>query len=573
MAEIAHSFTSVPSLKSHTGDNNWTDISDATIGDAIFTSGDTYLIVATAQVRGTAINNQYGIKVQHGTTDFAASEAQVDPASSAVHYFNYTWFTTWTAVASEGIKFQFQTTDSSTDTVEADMLGLFSMNLSNDLTKDTDWHFDENSSTSTVNNTYTGDPTDSAITFTPGTADDDWLVMGSVRIENLVGNTNYLTALDRAGEATSTLPEVSQEGEATGEFILFPVLRTFALGAAENVFRPVTRNDGAGAVRQRTHNSIFALNLDKFSDQTNIYSEVSTLLNGTDFADEIQSTPYAPSATGNIWAGGYWRSDSVAGQYLKGRMQIDNADMPPGQTTAAYELNDAADTSDQWAVVHQAVINLDTSTHTVDLDGSSEDLTNVWALERSIFAVSMELAAATSSQTTRDLGETFPFSDDLARNFWGDRLGADIRDVFTFSDSFTADLILIRELSDTVATFADQLNKDAIYIRTPQDSVSFVDDLARDLINIRELQDTSTFSDALDALLINIRELQDSFTFSDDLARDQDLVRLVQDTLTLVENLDRTNTGDSDTVADHHRFKLWQNLRRWRLYKPRDQIH
>ena len=193
--------------------------------------------------------------------------------------------------------------------------------------------------------------------------------------------------------------------------------------------------------------------------------------------------------------------------------------------------------------------------------------------EACIAALAIKEGAVSSSATTRDLQDSATFSDDLARNFWGDRLGADIRDVFTFSDSMVADLILIRELSDAVATFADQLNKDAIYIRTPQDSVTFVDDLARDQDLVRELQDTSTFSDALVDLLHFLRELQDTVSFSDALARDQDLVRLVQDTLTLVENLDRTNTGDVDTVSDHHRFKLWQNLRRWRLYKPRDQIH
>ena len=181
---------------------------------------------------------------------------------------------------------------------------------------------------------------------------------------------------------------------------------------------------------------------------------------------------------------------------------------------------------------------------------------------------------AGGSTTTATPQDTFTFSDALARDFWGDRLGADIRDIFTFSDSMVADLILIRELSDTIATFTDSLNKDAIYIRTPQDTATFIDALARDLDLVRELQDTFTFSDALTDLIHLLRELQDSFTFSDDLARDQDLVRLVQDTLALIENLDRTNTGDdAATVTDHHRFKLWQNLRRWRLYKPRDQIH
>ncbi len=574
MAEIAFSFTSVPSIKSHSGDGNYTDISDATIGDAIFTSGDTYLLVVNAQLNGTAIGNLYSLKVQHGSTDFASSEVIHDPAATAVHYFNYTWFTTWEAIDSEGIKLQFRTT-TSTETVSSDFVSLFAMNLSNDLTKDTDWHYDENSSASTINISYTGDPTDSAITFTPDNADEDWLVMAYNRIAVLGGtNFNYLSALDRAGEATSTLPELSQEGESsTNELLVMPIMRPFNLGASENVFRAVARTDSATVKRNRTHNAVFALNLDKFSDQTTIYSEVSTLLSSTDYATEIQSTPYAPAAEGNIWVGGFWRTDSISGQFVKSRIQIDNADMPPGQTTADHELNDAADNSDQWAAAHQAVINLDTSTHTVDLDGSKEN-SDVWALERSVFAVSMELAAGeASSQTTRDLQDSLTFSDDLARNFWGDRLGADIRDIFTFSDSFTADLILIRELSDTVATLSDSISRQCELLRRPQDTNVLVDTITRDLDLVRELQDTSTFSDVLDVLLINIRELQDSLTFSDELARDQDLVRLVQDTLNLVENLDRTNTGDSDTVADHHRFKLWQNLRRWRLYKPRDQIH
>ncbi len=210
------------------------------------------------------------------------------------------------------------------------------------------------------------------------------------------------------------------------------------------------------------------------------------------------------------------------------------------------------------------------------MEGEGTAVSHSWSGGGSVcnsLACEIAIAPDSSSQTTRDLQDTATFSDDLARDFWGDRLGADIRDVFTFSDSMVADLILIRELNDTVATFADSLNRQCELLRRPQDTNALTDDLVRDLINIRELQDTSTFSDALDALLINIRELQDSVTFSDALARDQDLVRLLEDTNVLVENMTRTNTGDVETIADHHRFKLWQNLRRWRLYKPRDQIH
>ncbi len=213
------------------------------------------------------------------------------------------------------------------------------------------------------------------------------------------------------------------------------------------------------------------------------------------------------------------------------------------------------------------VKSLDADGFTMVMDDADSAAMFVW------YAAFGAVAAGGSSATTRDLQDSVTFTDDLARNFWGDRLGADIRDVFTFSDSFAADLILIRELSDTVATLSDSLSRQCELLRRPQDSNVLVDTIVRDLDLIRELQDTSTFSDVLDVLLINIRELQDTVTFSDALARDQDLVRLVQDTLVLVENLDRTNTGDTDTVADHHRFKLWQNLRRWRLYKPRDQIH
>ncbi len=572
MAEIAFSFTSVPSLKSHTGDANWTDISDATIGDAIFTSGKSYLIYVNAQVGGSATGAGFGIRTLHGTTAFGESVFSFDPGSTLVGLNNYGWFTVWEAVTDEGIKLQF-TTQSSTETVQVDFCTIFSMNLTDDLTKDTDWHFNENASDHTMESTY-GNENDATITFTPGTADDDWLVMSYCQINPQSANVNYFSALDRSGEATSTLPELSQEVESTSiDEMMLPIIRVFSLGAAENIFKAQAKHDTTGDKTDVEHGAVFALNLDMFVDQVNVYSEVSTLLSSTDWATEVQSATMTPSATGNVWSGGWWRTGSAVGKHVNSRLQIDNADSPPGQTAAVHELADAWDSTDQLPVFHQSVDNLDNSAHTFDVDGSLED-TDTWAIERSIFAVSMELvAAASSSQTTRDLTESFSFSDDLARDFWGDRQGADIRDIFTFSDSFTADLILIRELSDTVATLSDSISRQCELLRRPQDSNVLVDTITRDLDLVRELQDTSTFSDALDALLINIRELQDTLTFSDELARDQDLVRLVQDTLTLIENLDRTNTGDTDTVADHHRFKLWQNLRRWRLYKPRDQIH
>ena len=572
MAEIAHSFVSQPTRQEHTGDANFTDISGAAITSGNFTADDKYLIVVSAQADLSEIGDQHRIQTLHGSTAFAESELVWDNGNSAIGRNNYMWFTVWTAVTDEGIKLQYKT-DTSTFTVGADTITLFSMNLSNDLTENTDWHFAEDATDHTVAASY-GDADDASVTFTPGTASEDWLVLSYSRLAPGDSTTNWYGAIDRSGEATSTLPEASQEREASGDRMLPTTFRVFELGAASNTFKSQCRHDGAGEIANRVHNSIFALNLDKFDVQSNSYTEGSAALSVlTDFDTEISSVTFAPSGTGDVWSMGWWQFNTgLAGTYCKSRLQTDNSDSPPGQTSAAYEKEDSWDNNDLLPVGHQTLDNLDSSVHTVDMDASGE-ANSPGAEQRSVFAVTMELAAASSSQTTRDLQDTATFTDDLARDFWGDRLGADIRDVFTFSDSMVADLILIRELSDAVATFADQLNKDAIYIRTPQDSISFVDGLARDLINIRELQDTATFSDALVDLLHLLRELQDTLTFSDELARDQDLVRLLEDTKVLAENMTRTNTGDTDTIKDHHRFKLWQNLRRWRLYKPRDQIH
>jgi len=79
------------------------------------------------------------------------------------------------------------------------------------------------------------------------------------------------------------------------------------------------------------------------------------------------------------------------GDSSKGRMQVDNADQPPGQTPDDHFQQAAWDSADENHHNYQTVERLTAAAHTIDLDASRESDTKV-AEDRIIFAVTMDLA-------------------------------------------------------------------------------------------------------------------------------------------------------------------------------------
>jgi hypothetical protein len=389
MAEIAHAFTE-QNTNQTTSSISYVDVTGANIASGNFTVGKKYLLYITAQLANSLGNRQAYLKVLHGSTDFAESESNREQVGAGVRR-TYTFLTVWTAVSGEAIKLQFHASNPD-ETVGVDQVAMLAINLSDDVTEDTDWFFNERS----TDDTLSGTPTDGAsITFTPGTASDDWLVLVTAQYDPVVDTDRVLQVLDRSGEATSSLPQADvglQEADSSG--ILHGMARVFTLGAASNTFKEKSTAQSGSPIR--LHSTIFALNLNKFDRHAFAYTEADENLSATDYATELQTASITPTVTGDVWMGAYWGFDKNAGARLaKFRVQVDNSDQPAGQTTDAYDFRyDSNYDGDEDPFLLSTLANLSNAAHTVDLDASVDDVTGTPAgQQRTIWAVTMELAA------------------------------------------------------------------------------------------------------------------------------------------------------------------------------------
>ena len=386
MAEIAHTAVEQLTEQTHTGDTLWTDIPGASIASGNFTVGKKYLLIAHC-LKQYNESGLAGFKVLHGSTDFASSDAQFPPDSGVAAYYPYFWWTVWTAVSGEAVKMQFKVDDNAR-TVKARRITLFAMNLSDDLTEGTDWDFAENSTVTDLSTTWST-TNNAAITFTPGSAGDDWLVMTRTRIDANVSfsSFNMEGRMDRGGEATSTEPKASEEREASTELKIFSLLRTFNLGASSNTFTEKSRESGATSF-QRTHSGVFALNLAKFDVQANSWLETEVTLSTTDYATELRSISITPNVSGDVLVLGSWAHDVAAvSAKAKGRIQIDGTTKPAIDDVEQIQAYAAID---EILVQSSFVQNLTAAAHTIDMDGSSVT-TARGAEDRQLVAFTMEL--------------------------------------------------------------------------------------------------------------------------------------------------------------------------------------
>jgi hypothetical protein len=126
--EIPHAFQSVTSQQ-QTSNTAFVDIPNAYIKSSNFTAGHKYFLYFTGITTGsgTGDGDRFTIRAAHGSNEFAGSKLLFSPSSTST-YHQYAWFTVWEASAGEDIKLQFNAT--SGDTISADQITLFSMDLS-----------------------------------------------------------------------------------------------------------------------------------------------------------------------------------------------------------------------------------------------------------------------------------------------------------------------------------------------------------------------------------------------------------------------------------------------------------
>ena len=386
--------TPVTTEQSHTGDTSWTDVhANAEIATGAFTGSKKYLVIVNALFRGSDIENVFGIKVVHGATptDFATSVKQIEPNNIATHDYDYCWWTVFDQPATpETIKVQFKTLDSG-QTVFADEIRVFAINMTDDLTENTDWHFNENTSGATHTTTAFGaGQTDRAsITFTPGSAGDDWLILSRARIAvKSVGVNFEIATLDESD--TLVRSKISHEGEdITNEFRVHTIPYVAeGLSAAEHTYQIQTRDDLTG-INDYDSSAILALNLDLFESHS-VIQTAGTVVTTTSFTEIATLGSYSPTTTGDHLVIG----DAVLQvgfALVRLRLQFDGTSDPTGWETDITQWR-AWDVTDEFNLPVAVIRSISSGGVTVDLDGDSGDTFQSWA-DRTIIAFSMELAS------------------------------------------------------------------------------------------------------------------------------------------------------------------------------------
>lgn len=371
-----------------------------------FIPGHKYLILVQYQWAGASTANEYGMQVAHGGVAFPGSVGVVEPSSTATHNA-YNYFTVWEAVASEAIAVQAFANDGNDIDVELGTLLIIDLD---EFTEDTDYFFDEVEADTTLSNTMSS-TNNASVTFTPGVADEDYLVIAQASLDSAVNTSNMNTQLRRSGESAEIFPTYSQEGEDVTEDLLPNLMvRAVTPGAVSNTFQTESNQNGGGPFGTRTYSAVFILRLNAFLSHGLSFTNGSVTLD-TNF-DLPTSTNVATNAhTRTVLAsdllilGGFSLNpdENEGDQPIKARMQFDNTDEPATQTTKDYSQLDGWDAEDKLAWKLADILSGETlASHTLDVDASGNSGTPQQTVGNR-YAIQLELAQLVVTDETFDV--------------------------------------------------------------------------------------------------------------------------------------------------------------------------
>lgn len=402
MAVIAHPNVAQNTVQRHVGDANWTDISGAEIGAGSFVGNATYLIVAVAPYGSTNAAVRVGIRLLHASTVFSGSQSSIEPQGSVdVRLHPYFYMARFVQPATpELIKLQFQI-DSTIHTAHVDTISIFTMRLDADLTENVDYVYAEDDDTGGSTALTTTWAEFANIVWTPGNADDDWLIIGSSAWEVNATDSTTFTRLRRGIDPASPdddQPQFSEEGEDTAEVRVEGLHRVFTLPSS-SIEMAVDMKDGAAAnVDNHSRSAIFALRLDSFEDHA-FFWNVAEVDPGAGGA-EIGNIDITPTTTGDFLLLGFAVSDvESVSRAMNIQFTVDGTETPTGVYSHSAAV--AWDPTDENPMVIMAVPSL-ASGASRDLDfDAKEALADTVAEDRSFVVFSMELAAEAVGNTRR----------------------------------------------------------------------------------------------------------------------------------------------------------------------------
>jgi len=398
-AELQHAFAEQTTRQTRVNSSSYATISGATISNSSLTNGKKYLLFATA-VCDTSDTSTLLLKFRVATSAPAAfddSEHIALEVSSSGNRSQYMWWTVWTANGTDSINVQFACT-AGIHTVGADQVTLTAIKLSDDLTENTDWGY--NDVTASTSLATTDSTTNNAtLTVTPPAASTPMLVLTRARSTASSTTRSIATRIVRSGEASSTTPfcQLEPRNSTNPDAYVNILARVFSCGNASNTFTEKSFSTTASA-HTRTNSAVFYLNLNKLNNNSYSYddSSVTDLAATSSFVTQIATTSVTPTVTGDVWCLAWTTFDANSqNQGWKCRMQIDNTDQPGTQTSDAYNISASHDTTDELVFTIQSVENLSNAAHTIDMDGSVSAATaGRGCRAKLVMGVTMELPSA-----------------------------------------------------------------------------------------------------------------------------------------------------------------------------------
>ncbi len=364
-----------------------------------FTANRPYLLmVNTAWGNDEAHEGVSVLDVRHGSTVFEGSRQQhvihsktALPCNIDDDFYKYFWWTVYTPNATEALEDLTFNVDN-TDNLNFVDLGAvvfddttFSILDLSSLTENDDYFFEINNTKSDILNLWATESS-SSITITPTGNQTDWLILGTNLNNQTSKDYSLETRLLTSGSQSDVLPHVNRGGEAqttsTGgvdafENDLHSFARVFNVTQDVPITFTIQTQIEDGQTNpdpdqpfpdQRLSNSIFALNLDVFSDHAFVWKPELQLVAGDDFTSELASLNVTSNSDDKKIL--VIAEVGITKPLMNLRGQIDQVDILPDETLQSYDWEDDLANSDiaRWTLttITSPVSN---ATHVIDLDG------------------------------------------------------------------------------------------------------------------------------------------------------------------------------------------------------------
>ncbi len=474
------------------------NVTDSIIPASDFTTGRDYLIMFNVDLAGSSAAQEVNFRLMHGTTSFhetTESEDQIKiemaVGSTGLNAYGLSFVTVWEAVAGEDVYLQGYMDGTATFSVSN--RNLIAIEISEELTENTDWFYNANTSDEDLTTTWQTNDL-ATITFTPDNDGDMWLVMGQNIVDPGSNSVNYQTRLNSSGTINDDAPMTSREPEDSVEQILQFVMRAYILSDEEQTFAIQSRSDSGTQAPGKVDGGIFAMNLNKFVDQEFTWNEAEFSVTDTAiYSMEILTDTITPTSTGNfmVFAQGACDCDQATrGEY---RFQSNNVDTPTTQTADETVFHRGYDPTDetQWSRID--IVSLTSGgARDLTIDGSKDGNAQNRIEDRLVGGFSLELVGGGDNcdpTCTQNLSDGLIIGDSIiTETLTVQNDGLEIGDSITFAPTTVQNDGII--IGDSIATFL-------VTTTSQNDGIIFGDSLTLFLAQTQEGNDGIIFGDSL----------------------------------------------------------------------------